>query len=578
MDEIPKRVDKLIPSRKMVGDFLALSHGILSLASRDMQRMDFLKEISQIIGNFSGCDAVEFCVEQYETQYFWRAVLVPEESYSYKLMPRIRCDIGDNLIQVATDLEHPSFCISLLRKQLDPWLPFVTKNGSLWTGDAENPMVFKESCEKSYNLKFHMGVGFKSIILIPFEISDSDWGVMQLKSKASYHFTESEVQFFEGIAQTLGLTIAYRRMRRDCGERVKELTCLYGVAQIASQYENPLGDVLQEIIELLPPAMQFPELAMARITLDSSTFQTLNFSESIYKKAVKLVIKDEERGLLEVAYREGDSWFVADPFLKEEEHLLETMAKDVSLVIEERESVQFKTKLQEQLRHADRLATIGQLTAGVAHELNEPLGSILGFTQLIQSDQNISPQSKEDLEKIIKASMHAREIVRKLMLFSRQIPTKMSEININSIVDEGLYLLKSRIEKEGIELIADLASDMPPITGDQSQIHQILVNLTVNAIQAMSQGGKLKIQTKYDKDNVFLIVEDSGNGIDEEAMKQIFLPFFTTKDIGEGTGLGLSVVWGIVTSHGGIIQVESKIGEGSRFTVRLPIRRGKKET
>jgi len=148
---------------------------------------------------------------------------------------------------------------------------------------------------------------------------------------------------------------------------------------------------------------------------------------------------------------------------------------------------------------------------------------------------------------------------------------KKGKGNINRLVVEGLSFLESRCAKEGVELERSLSSDVPEITGDQSQLHQVLVNLVVNAIQAMPDGGKLAIRTKPAGSYITLIVEDTGTGMTEEVMKQIFVPFFTTKEVGQGTGLGLAVVHGIVTSHEGTINVESKIGHGTRFEVRLPV-------
>jgi two-component system NtrC family sensor kinase len=227
--------------------------------------------------------------------------------------------------------------------------------------------------------------------------------------------------------------------------------------------------------------------------------------------------------------------------------------------------------LQEQLRHADRLATIGQLSAGVAHELNEPISSIMGFAQLIQKNPEMQEQIKKDIEKIIKASLHAREVVKKLMLFARQMPPQKTRVNLNQIIKEGLYFLESRCVKEGIKVIRQLADDLPDVTADPAQMTQVLVNIIVNAIQAMIDGGQLTIKTVASGKFVLLIVEDTGLGMEEKELKQIFLPFFTTKDVGKGTGLGLPVVHGIVTSHGGSIHVDSKVDEGTRFTIQLPI-------
>jgi signal transduction histidine kinase len=171
----------------------------------------------------------------------------------------------------------------------------------------------------------------------------------------------------------------------------------------------------------------------------------------------------------------------------------------------------------------------------------------------------------------LNASLHAREIVRKLLIFARLMPPKKALINLNKVVEEGLYLFESRCKKEGIELIRDLSLDLPEVHADPSQLNQVLVNLVINAVQAMPSGGRLTLRTLHEEDHVSLMVEDTGTGMDGEVLKKIFTPFFTTKDVGQGTGLGLPVVHGIVTSHGGSINVESDVNQGSRFEIKLPL-------
>jgi len=247
------------------------------------------------------------------------------------------------------------------------------------------------------------------------------------------------------------------------------------------------------------------------------------------------------------------------------------VAKQVALIVERKKAEEDRVHLQDQLRHADRLATIGQLAAVIAHELNEPLGTILGFAQLTKKSSGLSEQTRQDIERIEMASLHAREVIRKLMMFARQMPSKRTKVNLNSLVEDGLYFLESRCVKEGIELVRVLSPGLPDVTVDPAQLHQVLVNLAVNAIHAMPDGGKLIVQTASSEDYVSLIIEDTGTGMSKEVLKQIFIPFFTTKDVGQGTGLGLPVVHGIVTSHGGSIKVESKPGQGARFEVQLPV-------
>jgi signal transduction histidine kinase len=277
-----------------------------------------------------------------------------------------------------------------------------------------------------------------------------------------------------------------------------------------------------------------------------------------------------KRGIVELIYSEEKPELDEGPFLVEERNLIDTLAREIALIVERKQTEEDKERLQEQLRHADRLATIGQLSAGVAHELNEPISSILGFAQLVQKDPKISAQTEMDIEKIMKASLHAREVIKKLMLFARQMPPQMTRVNMNQVVNEGLYFLESRCAKEGIRLVRQLASSLPEVTADPSQMTQVLVNTTVNAIQAMPTGGTLTVKTQATENFVLLTIVDTGVGMDKNVMRQIFQPFFTTKDVGMGTGLGLSVVYGIITSHGGAIEVDSKLGQGTKITIKLP--------
>ncbi|NIM58309.1 MAG: PAS domain S-box protein [Candidatus Aminicenantes bacterium] len=360
-------------------------------------------------------------------------------------------------------------------------------------------------------------------------------------------------------------------------ERVKELTCLYSLAKLIERPGISLEEILEGIVKLLPPAWLYPEIAAARIILNGHTYSTRNFREVGQRQAANIVINDEQRGVVEVVYLENKPDLDEGPFLREERNLIEAIAREVALIVERKQTEEDKERLQDQLRHADRLATIGQLSAGIAHELNEPIGSILGFAQLIKKYPEISEQVIQDIEKITKASLHAREVVKKLMLFARQMPPKKTRVNLNQVIEEGLYFLESRCEKEGIKVVRSLSSNLPEIIADQAQMTQVLVNIVVNAIQAMPDGGKLTIGTYASDRFISLIVEDTGVGMSEKVVKQIFLPFFTTKDVGQGTGLGLPVVHGIVTSHNGSINVDSKVGRGTKFKIQLPIAESKAE-
>ena len=354
-------------------------------------------------------------------------------------------------------------------------------------------------------------------------------------------------------------------------ERVKELGCLYGLAQLAERRGVTLEEILQGTAELLPPAWQFPEIASGRITLDGRSHVTASFREGGPTQSAAIVVNGRRRGSVEVVYAEARPERDEGPFLKEERSLIDAIARHVALIVERRQADEDRFRLQKQLRHADRLATIGQLAAGVAHELNEPLGNILGFAQLALKEPALPEQVVRDLDKIVATSLHARQIINNLMLFSRQMPPRKARLGLNAVLEEGLGFLESRCTRRGIAVARRFSPDLPEITADASQLRQVFVNLVVNAIHAMPAGGTLEVSTRRADDRIVLSVEDDGIGMSQEVLRELFVPFFTTKDVNEGTGLGLPVVHGIVTAHNGAIHVDSAPGEGSRFDIELPI-------
>ncbi len=354
-------------------------------------------------------------------------------------------------------------------------------------------------------------------------------------------------------------------------ERVKELSCLYRIGRIFEGSPGSPDEVFQHIVELIPPAWQYPEIASARIVLDGKRYETPGFKEGGPRQTSEVIVAAKRRGTVDVVYREVRPALDEGPFLRDERSLLDAIARQIAVLVEHQDAEQERARLQKQLMHADRLATIGQLAAGVAHELNEPLSSILGFAQLLKRDPALPESGRQDVERIVTASLHAREIIKKLLLFARQTPTFKGPVDLNQVIAGAVDLFKHQFEKEGIDLSCVLCPRMPVLAADAGQLTQVLVNLVVNAVQAMPGGGRLVIQTQVQDGHVACSVEDTGVGMTEEVLDRLFVPFFTTKEVNQGTGLGLPVVHGIITSHGGTIGVASTPGTGTTFTIRLPL-------
>jgi len=228
---------------------------------------------------------------------------------------------------------------------------------------------------------------------------------------------------------------------------------------------------------------------------------------------------------------------------------------------------------QKRLVHSEKMASLGRLAAGVAHEINTPLTNISTSAQILMRKMDDSDPKMERLKVVEENVNLATNIVKGLLEFSRQPKPKFEELNVNDLLIRTLKMLKYQIIK--VEVIKDTDPDLPMIFGDSGQLQQVFINLIVNACQAMPKGGKLTISTKRRDDFIEIAVKDTGPGITKENMDKIFDPFFTTREYGEGTGLGLSISHGIIERHNGRIEAKSKIGGGTTFIIELPV--GEKE-
>jgi PAS domain S-box-containing protein len=230
-------------------------------------------------------------------------------------------------------------------------------------------------------------------------------------------------------------------------------------------------------------------------------------------------------------------------------------------------------KTQLQLLQAEKMASLGKLAAGVAHQLNNPLGGITLFTKIILEEHSLDDTLKEDLHRILRDAQRCRDIVKELLEFARQTRHFIKPLDMNEAIERTLFLLENQTLFHNIQIEKQLAAPLPLVPADIQQINHILMNIILNAAQAMEGNGRLHISTALNTngDHIQIEIADSGPGIPEAIQARIFEPFFTTKEEGQGTGLGLSLVYGMVENHGGHINVQSKPGKGTTFLIDLPL-------
>ena len=255
-------------------------------------------------------------------------------------------------------------------------------------------------------------------------------------------------------------------------------------------------------------------------------------------------------------------------------HIMDDL-RDTTLQMEHRE--QELREKQEQLVQAAKLATLGELTTGVAHELNNPLNNIGLFTGNVIDLVKVGRQDKErilgDLEKTMQQVRKATQIISHLRTFGRAAPVSREPLDVNAVVEQALSLMGEQLRVRGIEAHLDLTPDGPLVLGNAIQLEQVFLNLLSNARDALADSPRkaISVSSRLDGGIVRLAFRDTGPGIPPELEQRVFDPFFTTKDVGAGTGLGLSITYGIVRDHGGSISVDSRAGEGATFVVELPV-------
>lgn len=351
-------------------------------------------------------------------------------------------------------------------------------------------------------------------------------------------------------------------------ERIKELTCLYDLLAVM-QKEPPFEEALSEFTTIIQAAFLYSEAATVELKLESHHFFSNHLaSETVYIQNELIAFK-ETIGVIRIHYPATE--YDKTAFIPEELQLLNKVAAEISAFCEKKIARDRNALFEKNAAHLDRLSILGEITAGIAHELNTPIGNILGFAELIQK-QDCDTQVVNDVSKIIKSAVYSREIVKKLMFFSCDMPQNIECVNVRTVFLQVLTLLGPNFKKANVvpELVID--NDDLEAWIDSVQLTQVLFNILINSIFAAPENSTISIAVTSDEDNFYFDIADEGKGIPDEVKRKIFEPFFTTKPLGEGTGLGLSVVHGIIKSHAGSITAKDNIPCGAVLSVRLPLK------
>ncbi|EDP94754.1 histidine kinase [Kordia algicida OT-1] len=348
-------------------------------------------------------------------------------------------------------------------------------------------------------------------------------------------------------------------------ERIKELTCLYEVSSIIVNADvDEMNNTFRAIALSLKKGFQLPKKTEIAIETPIGNYTTKKVNSNVTLFS-NIVIFNKIKGRITASLSDKSL-----SFLIEEQPLLDNVALKLGNLLERIEIQENEKLLKRQMEHSDRLRIFGKITAGIAHELNTPLANILGFAELLKDDLKNNYQVTQDLDKIIDNSIFAREVVKKLMFFACEMPQEIQKLNINPIIKDAISLLDASFKKASVNYTIKIINKELFLRADKIQLTQIIFNLIINAIYFSPKNGLVTIEAFQTSKNIILKVSDQGIGLSKEALEKVFQPFYTTKPIGDGSGLGLSVVHGIVASHNGTITAKNNVENGATFTVTLP--------
>ncbi|MBM3141441.1 MAG: PAS domain S-box protein [Chloroflexi bacterium] len=406
--------------------------------------------------------------------------------------------------------------------------------------------------------------------------------VERIRKDGTRIFAESSVF---SLQNERGEIIGFRGLSRDVTERLQMIEAL---RRSGERYRTILEEMQDGYFEVdLTGNFTFFNDALCRgLGYSREELMGMNYRVYIPPEHVKKVFKTYNR-----VYRTGDitKWFPIDQIRKDGTRVSTEDSiwplrnergdiigfRGISRDVTERKQAELERRqIEQKAQLASRLASVGELASGIAHEINNPLTGVIGYAHLLLDRKDISQDIRHDLEIINEGAQRVAAIIRKLLTFARQQKPEQRFANINEIISTTLDLRAYELASNSIRVAFQPARDLPMTIVDSGQLQQVFLNLIINAETAMKLtkgGGKLSIKTEQVDNTILISFKDNGPGIAKENLERIFDPFFTTREVGQGTGLGLNVCHGIITEHKGRIWVKSKLGRGATFIVELPI-------
>ncbi len=389
------------------------------------------------------------------------------------------------------------------------------------------------------------------------------------------------------VAEREKAKVEKTKLLHDVGERVKEIRCLYSTFKICENPEATIDQMLRGVVNLIPAGFQYPDNTCAIITFGNKTFETYNYAVTEWKLATNLVINEQTVGAFEVYYLTEQPQTEGSPFLKEEWHLIDAVAKQIGRTIEHRQAQEELTKAKKTAESATKAKS--EFLANMSHELRTPLNAIIGFSEILEAQTvgEINERQHRYVKNVLTSGNHLLSLINDILDLAKVESGKMelqpSEVKIATLLENSVVLIKEKAMKHGIKLNLKIPKEMENFTieADERKLKQVVFNLLSNSAKFTPEGGSIETATWKKGKEMFVCVTDTGIGLKKEDLEKVFGEFEQVdSSLGrkqQGTGLGLTLSRQLIELHGGKMWAESEgEGKGSKFTFVLPINTPKK--
>jgi PAS domain S-box-containing protein len=559
-----------VSERKQAADRDRIARDVLNLLNHSENTVDTIHAILQLIKKSTGFEAVGIRLREGDDFPYYQTSGFPEHFVQMENSLCARDEAGEVVRDIQGNPALECMCGNILCSRTNPQFPFFTEGGSFWSNCTTDMLASTTEEDRQARTRDRCNAeGYESVALVPLRVSNEIIGLLQLNDHRRDLFSLEMIRFLEGLGASIGIALRRKQTEealRKSEEKFRSVFEDSGIAMALGDSNGRYVQINKTMTEIFGYSQEeLLSMSTSDITYPGDTTPSSDVARQLWTS-------------------EGDAFSIEKRYIHKDGHVISGITTispvrnhngETLYLLGQMQDITERKHMEQELVHLERLRAVGELSAGVSHNLNNILTNVLGPAQLLKRKTD-DPELLREVDDIVTSAVRARDLIHELHLSVRtQEEESLTPVPVDQVVQQAVQTARPRWKDEpesrGIAIdVVTRWGDVPLIQGTEAGLHGILTNFIFNAVDAMPEGGTITIETQHTENHVEIVFSDAGSGMNEETKRRIFEPFFTTK-MDLGTGLGLSTVYRTVTNWGGTIEVDSTSGEGTTFTLRFPV-------